>query len=111
MVVAHQAVLAPFTSFAAGASAAAAAAAVIVLLLSQLMVCCLIPPRLLINNDGIDTGASRYFNWVDYDGSSVFRTKPSMVLSYPRWWQVSLGAMSRNVSDCLFGNMYGEMGN
>lgn len=40
------------------------------------------------NNAYRDTGASRYFNFLDHDGTATWRPKPSMMLSYPGWWQV-----------------------
>lgn len=36
----------------------------------------------------MDTGASRFFNWVDWDGSATLRGRPTVVGSYPSWWQL-----------------------
>lgn len=29
------------------------------------------------------------FNWLDYDGSSTQRTGPTIVGSWPTWWQIA----------------------
>ena len=29
------------------------------------------------------------FNWLDYDGSSTQRTSPTIVGSWPTWWQLA----------------------
>ena len=39
-------------------------------------------------------GSSRMFNWMDYDGSASQRTGPSIVGSWPTWWQLA--------PDCAF---------
>ncbi|KAL4433088.1 hypothetical protein ABPG77_006515 [Micractinium sp. CCAP 211/92] len=35
------------------------------------------------------TGSSRMFNWQDYDGSATQRTGPTIVGSWPSWWQLA----------------------
>ncbi|KAF5840653.1 hypothetical protein DUNSADRAFT_16026, partial [Dunaliella salina] len=44
--------------------------------------------KALVNNPKRPTGASRYFNWVDWDGSASLRMRPSIFGSYPEWWRV-----------------------
>ncbi|KXZ46641.1 hypothetical protein GPECTOR_42g852 [Gonium pectorale] len=44
--------------------------------------------RALVNNPPVDTGAGRYFNWIDHDGSATLRGKPSLVTSWPAWWNL-----------------------
>lgn len=39
-------------------------------------------------------GSSRMFNWVDYDGTATQRKGPSIVGSWPAWWQLA--------PDCAF---------
>lgn len=34
-------------------------------------------------------GSSRMFNWLDYDGSATGRAGPSIVGSWPSWWQLA----------------------
>ena len=34
------------------------------------------------------------FNWLDYDGTSTQRTSPTIVGSWPSWWQIA--------PDCTF---------
>ncbi|KAI7839068.1 hypothetical protein COHA_007210 [Chlorella ohadii] len=41
-----------------------------------------------------ETGSSRMFNWLDYDGTSTQRTSPTIVGSWPSWWQIA--------PDCTF---------
>ncbi|PRW44355.1 G8 domain-containing [Chlorella sorokiniana] len=43
-----------------------------------------------------ETGSSRMFNWLDYDGSSTQRTGPTIVGSWPNWWQIA--------PDCTYEN-------
>ncbi len=44
--------------------------------------------RALINHYKWETGASRFFNWLDTDGSATMRGKPAIVGSWVNWWQV-----------------------
>jgi hypothetical protein len=44
--------------------------------------------RALINHYKWETGASRYFNWLDTDGSASMRGRPAIVGSWLNWWQV-----------------------
>ncbi|KAI3428632.1 hypothetical protein D9Q98_007455 [Chlorella vulgaris] len=37
------------------------------------------------------TGSSRMFNWLDYDGSATQRPTPSIVGSWPDWWNLDAG--------------------
>ncbi|KAG1661973.1 hypothetical protein FOA52_007145 [Chlamydomonas sp. UWO 241] len=47
--------------------------------------------RAFLNNAPIDTGASRYFNWIDWDGSASRRGKATVIGSWPQWWQLDSG--------------------
>ncbi|KAG2483425.1 hypothetical protein HYH03_017681 [Edaphochlamys debaryana] len=44
--------------------------------------------RALVNNPHMETGAGRYFNWIDHDGSATLRGRPSVVGSWPSWWRL-----------------------
>jgi hypothetical protein len=36
----------------------------------------------------MDTGSSRFFNWIDYDGSATKRGRPTLLGGWPSWWKV-----------------------
>ncbi|KAL6754041.1 hypothetical protein V8C86DRAFT_399941 [Haematococcus lacustris] len=42
----------------------------------------------LIHNPVMQTGSSRYFNWLDWDGTVTQRFRPTVIASWPRWWQL-----------------------
>ena len=45
---------------------------------------CLLPPSRTAT-----AGSARMFNWLDFDGSSTQRTGPSIIGSFPSWWQLA----------------------
>ncbi|KAG1679774.1 hypothetical protein FOA52_012685 [Chlamydomonas sp. UWO 241] len=55
--------------------------------------------RAFLNNEPIDTGASRYFNWIDWDGSASRRGKPTIIGSWPLWWQLDSGCETDSSSN------------
>ncbi len=57
--------------------------------------------RALVNHYRVESGASRYFNWVDTDGSASLRGRPTIVGSWANWWQVG-GRLARGAGGaCL----------
>ncbi|GLC70469.1 hypothetical protein PLESTF_000985100 [Pleodorina starrii] len=57
--------------------------------------------RALVNNPPVATGAGRYFNWIDTDGTATLRGRPTLVGSWPTWWNLG--------PDCTYqplGNVY-----
>ena len=42
----------------------------------------------MVYNQRLETGSSRFFNWVDYDGSGTLRENPTLVTGWPSWWKV-----------------------
>ncbi|KAG2427679.1 hypothetical protein HXX76_012328 [Chlamydomonas incerta] len=44
--------------------------------------------RALVSNPPQSTGASRFFNWIDHDGSATLRGRPTLVASWPTWWNL-----------------------
>jgi hypothetical protein len=45
-----------------------------------------VPYSQRVRNYYRDTGSSRYFSIYDYDGTTVGRTTPQIIGSYPTWW-------------------------
>ncbi|GIL62495.1 hypothetical protein Vafri_16705, partial [Volvox africanus] len=50
--------------------------------------------RALVNNPLAATGAGRYFNWIDTDGTATLRGRPTLIGSWPSWWNLD--------SDCSY---------
>jgi hypothetical protein len=48
-------------------------------------------------------GSSRMFNWVDYDGSATQRSTPSIVGSWPSWWNLAPDCSYEVRSGCQLG--------
>lgn len=46
--------------------------------------------RFLAYHQKLDTGASRFFNWIDYDGSAFRRNHSTLVGGWPSWWKVKI---------------------
>jgi hypothetical protein len=49
------------------------------------------------------TGSSRMFNWVDYDGSATLRSTPTIVGSWPSWWNLAPDCSYEVRSGCGLG--------
>ncbi|GMH41817.1 hypothetical protein BSKO_09727 [Bryopsis sp. KO-2023] len=47
--------------------------------------------KAILWHEAKETGASRYFNWMDHDGSSVMKNTPMIIGSWPSWWKLSNG--------------------
>ncbi|KYQ92567.1 hypothetical protein DLAC_06555 [Tieghemostelium lacteum] len=41
----------------------------------------------IIGHNVVDTGSSRYFNFIDYDGTFTSRGVPTIVGAHDKWWQ------------------------
>jgi hypothetical protein len=48
-------------------------------------------------------GSSRMFNWVDYDGSATLRSTPTIVGSWPSWWNLAPDCSYEVRSGCGLG--------
>ena len=46
-------------------------------------------PNMTLGHVVANTGASRYFNFVDYDGSATGSAVPTIVGSHSDWWYIS----------------------